>query len=208
MQRIERGRLRVLTPSGIYTFGDPNARIWDERHPNPDRVNGKQDETLTAEIKVIDEIFWARMLVLSDLGFAESFMAGEILVDDLDALFKVRQISQGRRTHRDCTDGAVTAQLFIINRESLSELSTGAASHIFRALSAMTNSRYVNSLTNAISNISCVPSCLTPYDQELMIEVQRSLRHFEQDVCLVLVARHDVLVRRVADRDWWRDWRP
>ena len=45
-------------------------------------------------------------------------------------------------------------QLFIINRSSLNELSTGLTGKMFSAFNALVNSRFVNSLSNSISNIS------------------------------------------------------
>lgn len=46
------------------------------------------------------------------------------------------------------------SQLFIINRESLGELSTGFAGALYSAFNSLVNTRFVNSLSNAISNIS------------------------------------------------------
>lgn len=45
-------------------------------------------------------------------------------------------------------------QLFILNRKSLGELSTGMAGTLFTAFNAVINTRFVNSLSNSISNIS------------------------------------------------------
>jgi hypothetical protein len=42
-------------------------------------------------IQVLSDAFWIRMFLLSDMGFAEAYMVGDIRVDRLDALFKVRQ---------------------------------------------------------------------------------------------------------------------
>lgn len=114
MEKITRGQLRVLDVDGtMYTFGTPP--IYSTTHPDPHRVpsnhnsdnqtngtnttasanglkarkeEGKVEE-IRAEIRVTKDAFWIRMLLLSDLGFAEAWMGGDIEVDDLDALFKV-----------------------------------------------------------------------------------------------------------------------
>lgn len=77
----------------IYTFGTP--AIYDAQHPNPNKLAkpNKATDEIRAEIRVVNDAFWVRMLLLSDLGFSEAFMTGDIEVDDLDALFKV---SSGR----------------------------------------------------------------------------------------------------------------
>ena len=59
MERIDKGQLKVYTQdAGIYTFGQP---IVDKDVPG---CNGQ----LKAEIRVINNAFWIRMLVLCDLG--------------------------------------------------------------------------------------------------------------------------------------------
>ncbi|KAM0789871.1 hypothetical protein ACM66B_006717 [Microbotryomycetes sp. NB124-2] len=134
MEKIERGQLRLINvPSGeVYTFGKPT--IYSDKYPNPNKTkkpNSATDE-IRAELRVVNDAFWVRMLLLSDLGFSEAYMVGDVETDDLDALFK----------------------LFILNRSSLNELSTGLAGKLFTTFNAIVNSRFVNSLSNAISNIS------------------------------------------------------
>ena len=70
-------------------------------------------------------------------------MAGDIIVDNLDAVFKVRARTLDR----------LTSQMFILNRSNLSEMSM-ITSSLFTALNAMMNSRFVNSISNSMSNIS------------------------------------------------------
>ncbi|EGG01939.1 uncharacterized protein MELLADRAFT_38847 [Melampsora larici-populina 98AG31] len=105
MEKISVGELRVLTEQGIYTFGKTTP-----------------EDDLRAEIRVINDAFWVRMFMLSDLGFAEAYMVGDI-------------------------------QMFIVNRSNLSEMSM-ATSSIFSAINTLMNSRFINSLSNSISNIS------------------------------------------------------
>lgn len=60
MEKIQHGQLRVLTTEGIYTFGNPKIQ------GSVPGVN--EDGELKAEIKVVNDAFWVRMLVLCDLG--------------------------------------------------------------------------------------------------------------------------------------------
>lgn len=71
------GRLRVLTADhGVYTF------------PPYDKKPFEQGEEV-AEIRVIRDTFWIRLVTLGDLGFAEAYMAGDCEVSDLVQIFKV-----------------------------------------------------------------------------------------------------------------------
>lgn len=40
--------------------------------------------------------------------------------------------------------------MFILNRENLNELSTGYTGHLFTAFNALVNTRFANTLSNAI----------------------------------------------------------
>ena len=42
-----------------------------------------------AEIRVVNDSFWVRLCTMSDLGFAEAFMYGDVECDDLISLFQV-----------------------------------------------------------------------------------------------------------------------
>lgn len=86
MEKITRGQLRVYTQDGIYTFGQPSVDVND---PLP---GDDGDGTLKAEIRVVNDAFWVRMLILSDLGFAEAVLVGDAIVDNLDNVFKVRPL--------------------------------------------------------------------------------------------------------------------
>ncbi|XXG95083.1 3'-5' exonuclease [Hypoxylon texense] len=81
------------------------------------------------EIRVKDDAFWMRLLLFADMGFAESYMLGEFECADLSAFF----------------------QLFIVNRD---EMSNGITlfSSISGALSSI--ARTTNTLSNSLLNIS------------------------------------------------------
>jgi hypothetical protein len=79
------GQIRILTADqGIYTF--PSAQKLEEL--GLDSV--PQDQV--ADIRVINDTFWFRLVVLADIGFAEAYMAGDCEVSDLVQIFKVRRL--------------------------------------------------------------------------------------------------------------------
>ncbi|RIB17343.1 S-adenosyl-L-methionine-dependent methyltransferase [Gigaspora rosea] len=112
MSKIDYGYLRVLSPDHIYEFGP-------------------KDSTLRVNIKIINNSFWVRLLLLGDLGFAEAYMIGDVTCDDLPALIKI----------------------FVANRPHLDDLSS-VPSYIFNTINYVMNSRFANTISNAINNIS------------------------------------------------------
>jgi len=85
MQNISKGHLRVLTYEHIYNF--PALSKVAE----PTEEEGSH---LKAELRVTNEVFWIRLVTMSDLGFAEAYMYGEVECDDLVALFEVSLLSE------------------------------------------------------------------------------------------------------------------
>lgn len=114
MKRITIGKLRILSEQGVWEFGDLVTK-----------------DAPYAELRVINEAFWVRLLMSGDLGFAEAYMVGDFACPDLVAVFR----------------------MFIANRENLNDATT-YASKIFSGINFMMNSRFVNSVKNAINNIS------------------------------------------------------
>ena len=91
MQRIQVGQLRVLTEDGIYQFPPPNLNndLFEESGKTLD----DGEAAPRAEIRVLNDSFWIRLVLLGDLGFSEAFMWGNAEVDDLAALFRVSRRS-------------------------------------------------------------------------------------------------------------------
>lgn len=114
MKRITVGKLRILTEQGVWEFGDLVTK-----------------DAPSAELRVVNEAFWVRLLMSGDLGFAEAYMVGDVACPDLVAVFN----------------------MFIANRENLNDATT-YASKIFSGINFMMNSRFINSVKNAINNIS------------------------------------------------------
>ena len=95
MQKMTVGQLRVLTNSHDYTFPNP-------MEPGDGSPNSRPD--LKADIRVINDTFWVRLCSMSDLGFAEAYMYGDVECDDLVSLFEVRH-SLTRSIDKILTDG-------------------------------------------------------------------------------------------------------
>ncbi|KAJ7288149.1 CFS1-like protein [Mycena rebaudengoi] len=117
MQNITKGQLRVLTYSQIYSFPPVGVAV--------DKANMK------AELRVVNDAFWLRLCLMSDLGFSEAFMYGDVECDDLVSLFNI----------------------FLDNRENLSNLSS-KASYLFTLPQQLTSYRFLNTIGNSRSNIS------------------------------------------------------
>ncbi|KAI4150076.1 MAG: hypothetical protein LQ341_001181 [Variospora aurantia] len=81
------------------------------------------------ELKVLKEAFWVRLLLFADMGFAESFMLGEVSCSDLVSFFKI----------------------FILNREHLAN-GTTLTSSLASTITAL--ARSTNTLANAQLNVS------------------------------------------------------
>lgn len=79
MQRINQGRLRVLTFSDIYNFPSASALVSYDTDPTKRK----------AELRVTNDSFWIRLCAMGDLGFAEAYMYGDVECDDLVSLFHV-----------------------------------------------------------------------------------------------------------------------
>ncbi|KAI4205404.1 MAG: hypothetical protein LQ350_000446 [Teloschistes chrysophthalmus] len=114
LSRVEIGYLLISDTDGSET-------VCGERWP--------KEEGPATELKVLKETFWVRLLLFADMGFAESFMLGEVACSDLVSFFKI----------------------FILNREHLSNGTTLTSS----LASTLTNlARTTNTLANSRLNVS------------------------------------------------------
>jgi cyclopropane-fatty-acyl-phospholipid synthase len=75
MQNITVGQLRVLSYSHIYTFPALSSQVNNDK------------PALRAELRIVKDVFWVRLCAMSDLGFAEAYMYGDVECDDLVSLF-------------------------------------------------------------------------------------------------------------------------
>lgn len=122
LKRIEVGSLQIVDTDGTFIVCGSLQRAEQEDEKTVHVVPH-------AELRVLNDLFWVRLLLFADMGFAESYMLGEVICPDLTAFFKV----------------------FILNRESLSGGST-MTSNISGKITGLI--RKTNTLTNARLNIS------------------------------------------------------
>ncbi|KAK1989279.1 cyclopropane-fatty-acyl-phospholipid synthase [Colletotrichum cereale] len=141
--RIERGTLLLIDePAGLrQVFGQKLGAKYNENLTNGDRVPRRADAIPRVEVVVKSEAFWMRLFLFADMGFAESYMLGEIECKDLTAFFQV-SISVA---------SWLRPLLFIVNREQM-----GNGTTWFSTLSTAISSlaRTTNTLSNALLNIS------------------------------------------------------
>lgn len=114
LTRMRRGRLEVVDTDGKETI----CGSTENRAGLPQTV-----------LRVHNDAFWVRMMLFADMGFAESYMLGEVSCPNLTAFF----------------------ELFILNREDLSDGST-ITSTISTNIAGL--ARATNTLSNARLNIA------------------------------------------------------
>lgn len=136
LKNISAGHLRVLTYTHIYDFPPITQAEYDNLD---DRV----------ELRVVNDAFWVRLLALGDLGFSESYMAGDVECDDLVALFRVSLSFQWQCPNLD----AFVSQIFLQNRDRLSNFDS-KLSYVFSIPQKLTSYRFLNTIGNSRSNIS------------------------------------------------------
>lgn len=86
LRRIETGTLVINDATGEQTvYGERLAKEFS-KHTNS--VNGTMMKSKKVELTVKKEAFWIRLFLFADMGFAESFMLGEV-DGDLVAFFQV-----------------------------------------------------------------------------------------------------------------------
>ncbi|CCA73014.1 related to cyclopropane-fatty-acyl-phospholipid synthase [Serendipita indica DSM 11827] len=121
LNRMQHGQLVIETPSTTYTFPPPSTDPSTNKHAH-----------VHARLRVVNPAFWIRLAFMSDLGFAEAYMYGDVECTTLPSLFL----------------------LFLLNKQALSSLNTRLSSLLSLPQHLLTNQRFLNTLTNARSNIS------------------------------------------------------
>jgi len=122
LKQIQIGSLQITDTDGTLTIcgSARRAELEDEKNVYT---------APHAELRVLNDLFWVRLLVFADMGFAESYMLGEVACPDITAFFKV----------------------FITNRAHLSG-GTTLTSNISGQIAGFV--RRTNTLANARLNIS------------------------------------------------------
>jgi cyclopropane-fatty-acyl-phospholipid synthase len=137
LQNITVGRLRIVTNERIYEF--------------PERVTGSgKDDELHAELRVINDAFWVRLCMMGDLGFAEAYMFGDVICEDLISIFLVSTLDSSLLLILADLDGE---QVFLENKQNLTSLKS-TVSWLFSLPQRLTSFRFLNSLGNARFNVS------------------------------------------------------
>jgi cyclopropane-fatty-acyl-phospholipid synthase len=105
---------------------------------------------------------------MSDLGFAEAFMYGDVECDDLVTLFKVVPSTAifSKNIQKSLS------QIFLLNRENLAEMQSGVASLLFNFPQRLTSTRFLNTLSNSRSNISAHYDISNQYVVSLLAHTQ------------------------------------
>ncbi|KAF9523902.1 cyclopropane-fatty-acyl-phospholipid synthase [Crepidotus variabilis] len=117
LRKIQVGYLTVQTKSQLYQFPEEN--------PLNTRPN------LTGHLNVKNDAFWVRLCLMSDLGFSEAFMYGDVECNDLMTVFEI----------------------FMENQQYISQ-SSSKLSSLFSLLQKTTAYRFANSIGNSRANIS------------------------------------------------------
>jgi cyclopropane-fatty-acyl-phospholipid synthase len=89
--RIENGTLIVIDETTGRTSGY-GQKIAKEHSKMTNGVNGtsnKRNGAGKVELVVRKETFWVRLFLFADMGFAESYMLGEVECADLTGFFQV-----------------------------------------------------------------------------------------------------------------------
>lgn len=136
-------------------FGDPTLVRAKHSRSAPASGSKQLDGPPRAELIVRSDTFWVRMLVGADLGFAESYMSGEVDTPDLGAVFAVSSFVRERGDCEAHSSYALThpPQLFIHNSEALSEMQVGLVSKASAWVQNVLNRRYANTRGGSLKNI-------------------------------------------------------
>ncbi|KAJ1913605.1 hypothetical protein IWQ60_009142 [Tieghemiomyces parasiticus] len=113
LKSIQIGQLTIVTGDEMHTFGTE-----DETRP-------------PVVLRVLNDNFWARLVLRSDLGLSEAYMKEEIKINNLAGFIK----------------------LFLENRDHLAD-GTSSYNLIFNSLDVIMHSRLANTINNSINNIS------------------------------------------------------
>ncbi|KAG8807746.1 hypothetical protein FRC17_004282, partial [Serendipita sp. 399] len=104
----------------------------EEEQQRASGVGRNEHPEVRAHLTVVHDTFWIRLAMMSDLGFAEAFMYGDVECSDLNSLF----------------------MLFIYNRKYLSDLNSSLSWLVSLPQKTLTNYRFLNTISNSRSNIS------------------------------------------------------
>ncbi|KAF4635936.1 hypothetical protein G7Y89_g2148 [Cudoniella acicularis] len=134
LSRIEIGTLVIIDQTTNHTtqYGQKIAKEYSKTTNGVNGVNGTSKKSGGANRVVLvvrKETFWVRLFLFADMGFAESYMLGEVECSDLTSFF----------------------QLFIQNRSQLANATT-LTSSVAATITGL--ARSTNTLSNSLLNVS------------------------------------------------------
>ena len=137
LQNITVGRLRIVTNKRTYEFPEVGTDAVEDDKPH-------------AELRVINDAFWVRLCTMGDLGFAEAYMFGDVVCEDLISTFLVSTLGSPLLL---MLANSRCEQVFLENKKNLTSLNS-RLSWLFSLPQQLTSFRFLNSLGNARFNVS------------------------------------------------------
>ncbi|RMY21625.1 hypothetical protein D0865_16607, partial [Hortaea werneckii] len=131
LKQIQVGSLQITDTDGTLTVcGSPR------RASTATETEKSVYTTPHAELRVLNDLFWVRLAIFADMGFAESYMLGEVECPDLTAFFKV----------------FITNRNYLANGTTFTSTLSGKIAGFVRSTNTLTNARLNISAHYDISN--------------------------------------------------------
>ncbi|KAI6831025.1 cyclopropane-fatty-acyl-phospholipid synthase [Hortaea werneckii] len=131
LKQVQVGSLQITDTDGTLTVcGSPR------RASAAPETEKSVYTTPHAELRVLNDLFWVRLAIFADMGFAESYMLGEVECPDLTAFFKV----------------FITNRNYLANGSTLTSTLSGKIAGFVRSTNTLTNARLNISAHYDISN--------------------------------------------------------
>ncbi|KAI7156051.1 cyclopropane-fatty-acyl-phospholipid synthase [Hortaea werneckii] len=131
LKQIQVGSLQITDTDGTLTVcGSPR------RASAATETEKSVYTTPHAELRVLNDLFWVRLAIFADMGFAESYMLGEVECPDLTAFFKV----------------FITNRNYLANGTTFTSTLSGKIAGFVRSTNTLTNARLNISAHYDISN--------------------------------------------------------
>ncbi|RMY78793.1 hypothetical protein D0863_00417 [Hortaea werneckii] len=131
LKQIQVGSLQITDTDGTLTVcGSPR------RASTATETEKSVYTTPHAELRVLNDLFWVRLAIFADMGFAESYMLGEVECPNLTAFFKV----------------FITNRNYLANGTTFTSTLSGKIAGFVRSTNTLTNARLNISAHYDISN--------------------------------------------------------
>lgn len=116
LRNIQIGSLCITDTDGSVTICGNANRPGD----NADDIDSEKNvySIPHAELKVLSDLFWVRLLLFADMGFAESYMLGEVSCPDLTSFFKLFIVNRGRLSNGTTLSSNIAGKLTYLLRKT------------------------------------------------------------------------------------------